>query len=153
LNLLQQLNASSVTSGKAIQQVTEQTGTVTSAGSANIAPALPGQPMPAAVQRVLQNWLQTLPAPAQLGQPAGLQQAIQNSGLSYEQRLFSALSNPSASRGQGNTTENGNLFRQLWQRAAALAQPNPSRSEEHTSELQSRENLVCRLLLEKKKEQ
>src|SRR5215475_14631676 len=27
----------------------------------------------------------------------------------------------------------------------------PGRSEEHTSELQSRENLVCRLLLEKKK--
>src|SRR5690606_29191724 len=29
--------------------------------------------------------------------------------------------------------------------------PNPDRSEEHTSELQSREKLVCRLLLEKKK--
>src|SRR5690606_26244691 len=28
---------------------------------------------------------------------------------------------------------------------------SPNRSEEHTSELQSRENLVCRLLLEKKK--
>src|SRR5436309_13198992 len=28
---------------------------------------------------------------------------------------------------------------------------NTGRSEEHTSELQSRENLVCRLLLEKKK--
>src|SRR5690606_39419158 len=28
----------------------------------------------------------------------------------------------------------------------------PQRSEEHTSELQSRENLVCRLLLEKKKQ-
>src|SRR5690606_39545527 len=28
---------------------------------------------------------------------------------------------------------------------------NNDRSEEHTSELQSRENLVCRLLLEKKK--
>src|SRR5436309_9328506 len=28
-----------------------------------------------------------------------------------------------------------------------------ARSEEHTSELQSRENLVCRLLLEKKKKQ
>src|SRR5690606_41863502 len=27
--------------------------------------------------------------------------------------------------------------------------PAPGRSEEHTSELQSRENLVCRLLLEK----
>src|SRR5690606_41790732 len=31
------------------------------------------------------------------------------------------------------------------------APPAPPRSEEHTSELQSRENLVCRLLLEKKK--
>src|SRR5690606_41139028 len=30
--------------------------------------------------------------------------------------------------------------------------PWSQRSEEHTSELQSRENLVCRLLLEKKKE-
>src|SRR5690606_39307688 len=30
---------------------------------------------------------------------------------------------------------------------------NFTRSEEHTSELQSRENLVCRLLLEKKKKQ
>src|SRR5215475_9977410 len=29
--------------------------------------------------------------------------------------------------------------------------PRTPRSEEHTSELQSRENLVCRLLLEKKK--
>src|SRR5690606_39617087 len=29
--------------------------------------------------------------------------------------------------------------------------PLMARSEEHTSELQSRENLVCRLLLEKKK--
>src|SRR2546422_6675984 len=30
-------------------------------------------------------------------------------------------------------------------------QPRPKRSEEHTSELQSRLHLVCRLLLEKKK--
>src|SRR5690606_41756950 len=30
--------------------------------------------------------------------------------------------------------------------------PATPRSEEHTSELQSRENLVCRLLLEKKKQ-
>src|SRR3712207_8906756 len=34
----------------------------------------------------------------------------------------------------------------LWKRLAALM-----RSEEHTSELQSRQYLVCRLLLEKKK--
>src|SRR3712207_8633999 len=38
--------------------------------------------------------------------------------------------------------------------AAASARPTPgkgTRSEEHTSELQSRQYLVCRLLLEKKK--
>src|SRR5215475_16069066 len=34
----------------------------------------------------------------------------------------------------------------------ALRRPDRVRSEEHTSELQSRENLVCRLLLEKKKQ-
>src|SRR3712207_8763763 len=33
------------------------------------------------------------------------------------------------------------------------ARLQPSRSEEHTSELQSRQYLVCRLLLEKKKKQ
>src|SRR5690606_19261347 len=40
-----------------------------------------------------------------------------------------------------------------WARAVLADMPHhaPPRSEEHTSELQSRENLVCRLLLEKKK--
>src|SRR6266511_1191348 len=38
----------------------------------------------------------------------------------------------------------------LWPRATVRAAP--WRSEEHTSELQSREKLVCRLLLEKKKQ-
>src|SRR5256886_5539290 len=40
------------------------------------------------------------------------------------------------------------------QNAAVRPQPRrvaPRRSEEHTSELQSQSNLVCRLLLEKKK--
>src|SRR5690606_41945737 len=36
-------------------------------------------------------------------------------------------------------------------RSFAASLPASGRSEEHTSELQSRENLVCRLLLEKKK--
>src|SRR5690606_35450316 len=36
-------------------------------------------------------------------------------------------------------------------RTLPLGPPKVMRSEEHTSELQSRENLVCRLLLEKKK--
>src|SRR2546430_12519728 len=35
--------------------------------------------------------------------------------------------------------------------AALLVFGSPFRSEEHTSELQSQSNLVCRLLLEKKK--
>src|SRR5256885_11353085 len=37
--------------------------------------------------------------------------------------------------------------------AAAIAKARETRSEEHTSELQSPCNLVCRLLLEKKKHQ
>src|SRR5690606_41648912 len=37
--------------------------------------------------------------------------------------------------------------RPRWRRGGA---GRPQRSEEHTSELQSRENIVCRLLLEKK---
>src|SRR2546427_2827376 len=36
-------------------------------------------------------------------------------------------------------------------RYCPFADRNPRRSEEHTSELQSQSNLVCRLLLEKKK--
>src|SRR2546427_1324538 len=36
-------------------------------------------------------------------------------------------------------------------RAGITGRDNAARSEEHTSELQSQSNLVCRLLLEKKK--
>src|SRR5690606_41802008 len=39
----------------------------------------------------------------------------------------------------------------IWIAGPALLAWTSMRSEEHTSELQSRENLVCRLLLEKKK--
>src|SRR2546430_11238503 len=38
---------------------------------------------------------------------------------------------------------------EIWPRFSAM--PARMRSEEHTSELQSQSNLVCRLLLEKKK--
>src|SRR2546430_12056362 len=48
----------------------------------------------------------------------------------------------------------------LWEIRGELLHPEPGqplsgmvRSEEHTSELQSQSNLVCRLLLEKKKNQ
>src|SRR2546430_7286416 len=40
-----------------------------------------------------------------------------------------------------------------WATSSAPFAGNSTRSEEHTSELQSQSNLVCRLLLEKKKKQ
>src|SRR5690349_22988033 len=53
-----------------------------------------------------------------------------------------------------NTTHIGNSSRL---KPYALTKPRPKpccwRSEEHTSELQSRRDLVCRLLLEKKKKE
>src|SRR5690606_8441123 len=65
LNLLQQLaSPGSVTT--APRPLSSQISTAASNLITNT--TAPGQPMPAAVQRVLQNWLQTLPAPAQLGQ-------------------------------------------------------------------------------------
>src|SRR2546427_7029777 len=41
--------------------------------------------------------------------------------------------------------------RRIWFASGLSSSPAPPRSEEHTSELQSQSNLVCRLLLEKKK--
>src|SRR5690606_39587020 len=41
-------------------------------------------------------------------------------------------------------------FRDRLQQDGSACKNPASRSEEHTSELQSRENIVCRLLLEKK---
>src|SRR3989442_8158628 len=48
------------------------------------------------------------------------------------------------------TTVSAPAFVSYW-RSATLKETN-ARSEEHTSELQSRPHLVCRLLLEKKRE-
>src|SRR5260221_3422392 len=55
----------------------------------------------------------------------------------------------------GNGDYRGELLRAravISSYASALALPVSHRSEEHTSELQSHSDLVCRLLLEKKKE-
>src|SRR3712207_6887376 len=51
-------------------------------------------------------------------------------------------------RGFGSSTTS---LRPTSSSAPAISSGGPSRSEEHTSELQSRQYLVCRLLLEKKK--
>src|SRR5207249_5599793 len=54
--------------------------------------------------------------------------------------------------GQANRVARELEVRGLGKGDAALSWgPNSARSEEHTSELQSRFDLVCRLLLEKKK--
>src|SRR5437588_5641288 len=54
-----------------------------------------------------------------------------------------------------NSVERSRIWRRLrWKVTAkrwASSQAPPDRSEEHTSELQSHSDLVCRLLLEKKK--
>src|SRR2546430_3280324 len=52
-------------------------------------------------------------------------------------------------RAHGITSRKNFSERRLTQIAGSFSKP---RSEEHTSELQSQSNLVCRLLLEKKKE-
>src|SRR3712207_8929225 len=59
-------------------------------------------------------------------------------------------------RAGGGTSRTGAPVRPVYRRTsrtADLATQDIPRSEEHTSELQSRQYLVCRLLLEKKNKQ
>src|SRR5690606_41208191 len=63
--------------------------------------------------------------------------------------------NPSAKNDVNAELQRGPIdvpreFRAAWVATVANINWPSKRSEEHTSELQSRENLVCRLLLEKK---
>src|SRR2546427_7750073 len=61
-------------------------------------------------------------------------------------------------RGEGGRTRGARVHAGRWRGSESRAAPHAAdprlgqrRSEEHTSELQSQSNLVCRLLLEKKK--
>src|SRR5690606_41217879 len=77
---------------------------------------------------------------------------------SSDLRAFLALQNPEEQiRLLEKVLEKGYTVQQTEERVRRLLEDKPAqprkrrkRSEEHTSELQSRENLVCRLLLEKK---
>src|SRR3712207_7049082 len=60
---------------------------------------------------------------------------------------ISALTDATGSLNSGSTTASGHHVANVFPVTDSMA----SRSEEHTSELQSRQYLVCRLLLEKKK--
>src|SRR5690625_5348371 len=64
------------------------------------------------------------------------------------ERIRRFLDSPEA---QGRFEQEARVLTQLMHSEAALYVIDVRRSEEHTSELQSRGHLVCRLLLEKKK--
>src|SRR3712207_7736175 len=79
----------------------------------------------------------------------------------YTTLFRSAVCRPGLDRGDGCGARPPDLLEELhragcslhtanWTCLTSKNSRNPSRSEEHTSELQSRQYLVCRLLLEKK---
>src|SRR5690606_41449900 len=74
-----------------------------------------------------------------------IQRAKAFSGVVKKGRRVSAA-RPGRMRGH-----RGECPLRILQRSRSRTPTKDVRSEEHTSELQSRENLVCRLLLEKKK--
>src|SRR5690606_5469584 len=69
-------------------------------------------------------------------------------------RSNSCCSNPLSSASIWMNSISSSIMTAKAERSYCLRcqRPQRTRSEEHTSELQSRENLVCRLLLEKKNE-
>src|SRR5699024_11366081 len=78
--------------------------------------------------------------PAATAPPSRMVQARKSRRREKRRRDFNVLKrNNDPAQGRGSKTELGQLTRLL-----------TGRSEEHTSELQSRFDLVCRLLLEKK---
>src|SRR2546422_5270494 len=62
-----------------------------------------------------------------------------------------ATTSVSVARSATTSTAGGSEVSDAAMKRVVRPRPNSTRSEEHTSELQSRLHLVCRLLLEKKK--
>src|SRR5690606_41762869 len=74
--------------------------------------------------------------------------------LFRSQFMCKHLADKAKGYGMEGITIDGNNIIEVYstiEKYARKMRKKPHRSEEHTSELQSRENLVCRLLLEKKK--
>src|SRR5205809_4562802 len=67
--------------------------------------------------------------------------------------LFRSPLRPAPGRGAGGVRRTRARAHHGHRRGSESQGRAPARSEEHTSELQSRLHLVCRLLLEKKKKQ
>src|SRR3712207_7672880 len=81
-------------------------------------------------------------------EPPAARAAAQACGGAHRRLRLTALSTRTAA-----TDRSAQVFpseRRQWRTRSPFSQ---ERSEEHTSELQSRQYLVCRLLLEKKEEQ
>src|SRR3989449_2759898 len=89
--------------------------------------------------------------------PQAVLPAIENSGGTWSNAGFCLFGNPNIGRSHSNLTDASpsltvSGFASFAIFRTALVLNAVSRSEEHTSELQSRLHLVCRLLLEKKKQ-
>src|SRR5690606_41213098 len=80
-----------------------------------------------------------------------LDRARKENLVNYGFRLPSALDNRPLKFSEWENIFNQVIFVSATPGDYELEKSEGVRSEEHTSELQSRENLVCRLLLEKKK--
>src|SRR2546427_3499134 len=81
----------------------------------------------------------------------GLLGALVLAGCSTKNVAVTTADNPTTP-GQAETKAAGNAPLKGFSKNPVEEQvTQPARSEEHTSELQSQSNLVCRLLLEKKK--
>src|SRR5688572_31862688 len=93
-------------------------------------------------------------------QVAGGNRSDDSSGCTSASSLPAVPPPSSVNRSPAGRTRDWKLDAALLNASFALSSPSPIfarcsvnvRSEEHTSELQSQSNLVCRLLLEKKKD-
>src|SRR2546430_8914108 len=73
------------------------------------------------------------------------------SGSAVLRRVVQRGTTPRARAGAGGNRRGVDPVRGRERALSRGVRPGAGRSEEHTSELQSQSNLVCRLLLEKKK--
>lgn len=86
------------------------------------------QAVPDLVKQILQTWQSQLPSPQQLGQVGKLMQSVQNSGLSYENKIALELQKLLPQAAATNLSES---FKKLWHKASALGSvvlPNNSSS-------------------------
>src|SRR2546430_5795616 len=95
------------------------------------------------------------PAPPEtspLPLPAALPISRHDRAAGGEPAAPRARQQPQRGERVGDLEERQSLHRRRALSRSPTRSPRWGRSEEHTSELQSQSNLVCRLLLEKKKE-